>query len=56
MLLPLLISVLSASPAVGDAAPDFTATDTEGKTHTLSEMVKQGNVILVFFPKSSSGG
>lgn len=57
MFLPLLASLLlSGSPNVGDLAPDFTATDTDGKSHTLSEMVKEGSVILVFFPKSSSGG
>jgi peroxiredoxin len=43
-------------PAVGDVAPDFTAADTDGKTHTLSEMVNRGAVILAFFPKAFTGG
>src|ERR1700694_5551297 len=41
----------SATPNVGDLAPDFTATDTEGESHTLSKMVKDGAVIVAFFSK-----
>ncbi len=48
--------LFAAAPKVGDVAPDFTATDTEGKTYTLSEMVKRGPVILAFFVKSSTPG
>jgi peroxiredoxin len=48
--------LLGAAPKVGDAAPDFTATDTEGKKLTLSEMLKDGPVILAFFPKAFTGG
>ena len=57
MHLGLLIGFLTlATPKVGEVAPDFTAKDTEGKSHTLSEMTKQGPVILAFFPKSSTSG
>ena len=45
-----------ASPQVGDVAPDFTVQDTSGKSYALSEMVKQGPVILAFFPKAFTGG
>jgi len=46
----------SAVPQVGETAPDFTVTDTDGKPYTLSEMVKQGPVIVAFFPKAFTGG
>ena len=53
----LLTSVLAAAaPQVGELAPDFTVTDTDGKTHTLSEMVKTSTVIVAFFPKAFTGG
>jgi len=48
--------LVAATPKVGDVAPDFTATDSEGKAHTLSEMVKQGTVIVAFFPKAFTSG
>lgn len=58
MLLPILVTgfFTGAVPQVGDTAPDFTVTDTDGKTYTLSEMVKQGPVILAFFPKAFTPG
>ncbi len=43
-------------PKVGDTAPDFTVTDTEGNTWTLSEMVKKGPAVLAFFPKAFTPG
>jgi peroxiredoxin len=46
----------AAAPKVGDVAPDFTAVDTDGKSYTLSEMVKAGNVIVAFFPKAFTPG
>lgn len=58
MILPLLVTGFfsSAVPQVGDTAPDFTVTDTDGKQYTLSELVKQGPVILAFFPKAFTPG
>lgn len=58
MILPLLVTGFfsSAVPQVGDTAPDFTVKDTDGKTYTLSELVKQGPVILAFFPKAFTPG
>src|SRR3954469_24003481 len=57
MLTPLVVSLLlSASPKAGDLAPDFTAVDSEGKSHTLSEMAKSGPVIVAFFPKAFTSG
>ena len=48
--------LFGATPNVGDVAPDFTAQDSEGKSHTLSTMVKDGPVIVAFFPKAFTGG
>lgn len=45
-----------ANLAIGDIAPDFAASDTEGKTYNLSEMVERGPVILAFFPKAFTPG
>jgi thioredoxin-dependent peroxiredoxin len=47
---------MSAAPNAGDVAPDFTAKDTDGKSITLSQMVKDGTVIVAFFPKAFTGG
>lgn len=58
MILPILVTGFfsSAVPQVGDTAPDFTVKDTDGKQYTLSELVKQGPVILAFFPKAFTPG
>jgi len=57
LVMGLLTTLLAAAtPKVGDVAPDFTTVDTEGKTLKLSELVKQGPVILAFFPKAFTGG
>ncbi len=48
--------LLAAAPDVGQTAPDFTAVDTDGKTHTLSEAVKEGPVVLAFFPRAFTMG
>jgi peroxiredoxin Q/BCP len=57
MLMGLLTSLLmGAAPNAGDTAPDFTAKDTDGKSLTLSQMVKDGAVIVAFFPKAFTGG
>ena len=42
----------SSTPKVGDVVPDFTCTDTEGGTHTLSAMLQRGPVVVAFFPKA----
>ena len=56
---------LLASPAtaqtpnelkVGDAAPDFTAPGTDGKTYTLSKDLRGKWVVLAWFPKAFTGG
>ena len=57
MAMGLLTGLLAAAtPKVGEVAPDFTAVDTDGKSFTLSEMVKDGPVIVAFFPKAFTPG
>lgn len=41
---------------VGDAAPDFKLTGSDGKTYTLSEFKGKKHVLLAFFPKSFTPG
>lgn len=57
MLLGVLMALLSsATPQVGQIAPDFTAVDTDGISHHLDDMVKHGPVIVAFFPKAFTPG
>jgi peroxiredoxin Q/BCP len=56
-----LVIALVAAPAfaevkVGDAAPDFTLKDQDGKDVKLSSFKGQKNVIVAFYPKDFSGG
>jgi thioredoxin-dependent peroxiredoxin len=53
----MLAMLLGAAPLkVGDKAPDFTLTDTEGARVTLSKTLEKGPVILFFFPKAFTSG
>ena len=45
-----------ASPTTGDAAPDFTAPATGPNPLALSDLLKNGSVVLAFFPKAFTGG
>ncbi len=57
MTMPLIAMLLGSAPIkVGDKAPDFTLTDTEGKQVTLSSMLRRGPAILFFFPKAFTPG
>ncbi len=40
----------SRPPAAGERAPDFTLPSTSGKDVSLSAMLRDGNVLLAFFP------
>ncbi|MBF5045219.1 peroxiredoxin [Aggregicoccus sp. 17bor-14] len=42
----------ATTPREGDVVPDFTCTDTEGRTHTLSALLQAGPVVVAFFPKA----
>lgn len=41
---------------VGDTAPDFTLTDTEGKKVKLSDFRGKKNVVLAFYVLAFTGG
>jgi cytochrome oxidase Cu insertion factor (SCO1/SenC/PrrC family) len=41
---------------VGDAAPDFALTDTEGQTVRLSDFRGKKNVVLAFYVLAFTGG
>jgi peroxiredoxin Q/BCP len=47
----------SAAPvAVGQRAPDFSLTDSDGQTVTLGQLISRGPVLLAFFPRAFTGG
>jgi len=48
-------SALAKRPAVGDAAPPFSAEATHGKTVKLADFGAQ-TVVLAFYPKAFTGG
>ena len=56
ILAAVLGTLLSATPKVGDVAPDFSVKDIDGKELTLSKLVEEGPVILAFFPKARTAG
>ena len=57
MKIPFLALLLGATPLhVGDAAPDFTLTDTEGRQVRLSTLLEKGQVVVAFFPKAFTPG
>lgn len=57
MHIPLLAMLLgSAALKVGDKAPEFTLTDTDGNPVRLSGLLAEGPVILAFFPKAFTSG
>lgn len=57
MLMPLLALLLGSAPLkVGDRAPDFTLSDTDGRQVTLSKELTRGPVMLFFFPKAFTPG
>ena len=41
---------------VGQHAPDFIASDQDGKTYQLSQFEGKQNVVLAFYPKDFTGG
>jgi len=55
-MLSLALVVLSASPAVGEVAPDFTVRDVSGRELTLSKLVERGPVVVAFYPRAFTAG
>jgi thioredoxin-dependent peroxiredoxin len=57
MTVPLLAMLLGSTPIqVGDRAPEFALTDTEGREVALSALLRKGPAILFFFPKAFTPG
>ncbi len=53
----LVALLLGATPLkVGDPAPDFTLPDTDGAPVTLSALLRNGPVVLAFYPKAFTPG
>jgi thioredoxin-dependent peroxiredoxin len=46
----------AAAPKVGDKAPDFRLTASDGKSYTLSEFTGKKPVVIAWFPKAFTGG
>ena len=42
--------------SVGDFAPDFSLSASDGKTYTLSQFKGRQAVVIAFFPKAFTGG
>jgi len=42
--------------AIGSKAPPFTAAASDGKTYTLSDILKTKHVALVFYPGNNTPG
>lgn len=40
----------------GSQAPDFSLPSTDGAELTLSELIRQGPVVLAFYPKDNTSG
>ena len=47
---------VSAEPAVGDRAPDFTLPNPQGGTFHLADLAGKKMAVLVFYPRAFSGG
>jgi peroxiredoxin Q/BCP len=48
--------VAAAELSVGDTAPDFSLTGSDGKTWVLSELTGERAVVLAWFPKAYTSG
>ena len=46
----------AADLKVGDAAPDFALTGSDGKTYKLSDFKGKQAVVIAWFPKAFTGG
>jgi len=43
-------------PDIGDTAPPFSATASDGMTVTLGELLDRGPVVLFFYPGNNTPG
>ncbi len=49
-------SQLALALEVGDKAPDFSLSASDGQTYTLSQFAGDKPVVIAFFPKAFTGG
>ena len=47
---------MTALLPAGSAAPDFTATASNGRTYRLEELRAQSRILLVFYPGNDTPG
>ena len=52
----LVASALHAELKVGDVAPDFTLTGSDGKEYKLSQFKGKQPVVIAWYPKAFTGG
>ena len=48
--------LLQAAPDVGDEAPGFALSASDGRQYSLSDFRDQKGVVIAFFPKAFTGG
>jgi len=53
---PTSVDAAAKELKVGDAAPDFNLTGSDGKQYTLSQYKGKSPVVLAFFPKAFTPG
>jgi peroxiredoxin Q/BCP len=46
----------STLPTIGEPAPDFTAQASDGNRYSLSQLLEQGPVVLIFYPGNNTPG
>lgn len=46
----------SAEPSIGDPAPDFALSGTDGTVHRLADSIGDRGVVLAWFPKAFTPG
>lgn len=49
-------AALAAAPEVGDKAPDFTLTGSDGKDYSLADFAGKQAVVIAWFPKAFTRG
>ena len=47
---------VAAAPEVGQPAPDFELSASDGATYTLAQFRGKQSVVIAFFPKAFTGG
>src|SRR5690242_18104713 len=52
----LIASIAHAEPKVGDQAPDFKLTGSDGKEYSLADFAGKKAVVLAWFPKAFTSG